>query len=219
MNMKYFKYKHLFTLIGGLLILLTSCTKDLTDVTIVYENNFNNGDPKGIVTAGWLSDFAFGVFPFNKITNYKNLKMLGVFNNTRIELDVDKLPEHSVLKVEFDLYLHDSWKNDLWMLSIDGNNRLLTGFSNISSIQQAYPNWLNSGPTFPAGNQAQEIYLPGLCSLKDNKTGTSKYKIVHSLLHSAKTVKITMSDAGGNKNDTCARSWAIDNLKVVALKN
>ncbi len=217
--MKYFKYKHLFTLIGGILILLSSCTKDLTDVTVVYENNFNNGDPKGIVTTGWLSNFAFGEFPFNKITNYKNLKMLGVFNNSRIELDVPKLPEHSIIKVEFDLYLHDGWKNDLWILNIDGHNRLLTGFSNDSNTPQSYPNWFNSGSTFPAGNQAQEIYLPGLCSLKDNKRGTSKYKIVHSLPHSTKTVKITMSDAGGNKNDTCARSWAIDNLKISALKN
>ncbi len=217
--MKYFKYKHLFTLIGGILILLSSCTKDLTDVTVVYENNFNNGDPKGFVTTGWLSNFAFGEFPFNKITNYKNLKMLGVFNNSRIELDVPKLPEHSIIKVEFDLYLHDGWKNDLWILNIDGHNRLLTGFSNDSNTPQSYPNWFNSGSTFPAGNQAQEIYLPGLCSLKDNKRGTSKYKIVHSLPHSTKTVKITMSDAGGNKNDTCARSWAIDNLKISALKN
>ena len=217
--MKYFKYKHLFPLIGGILMVLSSCTKDLTDVTVVYENNFNNSDPKGIVTAGWLSDFAFGIFPFNKITNYKNLKMLGVFNNTRIELDVDKLPEHTIIKVEFDLYLHDNWKNDLWILNIDGHNRLLTGFSNNSNIQQAYTNWLHSGPTYPAGNQAQEIYLPGVCSLKDDKKGTSKYKIVHSLQHTTKTIKITMSDAGGNKNDTCARSWAIDNLKISALKN
>jgi len=217
--MRHLKYNHLFTLVGGILILLTSCTKDLTDVTVVYENNFNNGDPKGIVTAGWLTNYSFGVFPFTKITNYKNLKMLGVFNNTRIELDVDKLPEHSVLKVEFDLYLHDAWRNDLWILSIDGNNRLLTGFSNDSNTPQAYPNWLNSGPTFPAGNQAQEIYLPGVCSLKDDKRGTSKYKIVHSLQHSSKNAKISMSDAGGNKNDTCARSWAIDNIKIYALKN
>ena len=217
--MKYFKYKHLFTLVGGILILLTSCTKDLTDVTVVYENNFNNSNPKGIVTAGWLSDFAFGIFPFNKITNYKNQRMLGVFNNTRIEIDVDKLPDHAVLKVEFELYLHDAWRNDLWILNIDGHNRLLTGFSNFDNTPQAYPNWLNSGPTFPAGNHAQEIFLPGVCSLKDNKRGTSKYKIVHSMQHTAKTVKISMSVAGGNKIDTCARSWAIDNLKIVALKN
>jgi len=219
MNMKYFKYKHLFTLIGGLLILLTSCTKDLTDVTVVYENNFNNGDPKGIVTAGWLSDFAFGIFPFNKITNYKNLKMLGVFNNTRIDLHVDKIPEHAIIKVEFDLYLHDNWKNELWLMTFDGQNRLLTGFSNDSNTPQAYPNWLNSGPTFPAGNHAQEIYLPGVCSLKDNKRGTSKYKIVHTMQHQSKTFHLSLSDAGAVKNDTCTRSWAIDNLKISALKN
>ena len=39
--------------------------------------------------------------------------MLGVFNNTRIDLHLDKLPEHTIIKVEFDLYLHDNWKNEL----------------------------------------------------------------------------------------------------------
>jgi hypothetical protein len=217
--MDYFKHKHLCTLIGCILILLTSCTKDLTDITVVYDNNFNNGDPKGIVTAGWLSDFAFGIFPFNKITNYKNLKMLGVFNNTRIDLHLDKLPEHTIIKVEFDLYLHDSWKNDLWKMSFEGQDRLLTGFSNFINIPQAYPNWLNSGPTFPQGNQAQEIFLPGICSLEKSTRGTSKYKIVHTMQHKLNTFDLSLSDAGGGKNDTCSRSWAIDNLKISALKN
>ena len=40
-----------------------------------------------------------------------------------------------------------------------GQHRLLTGFSNFTNIEQAYPNWLNSGPTFPQGNQAQEIFI------------------------------------------------------------
>ena len=217
--MKYFKYKHLLSLIGGILILIAGCTKDLTDIRIVYENNFNNSDPKGIVTAGWLNDYTFGVFPFIKITNFQNQKMLGVFNNTRMDLHIDKLPEHTIIKVEFDLYLHDNWKNELWLMSFDGHHRLLTGFSNSSTIEQAYPNWLNSGPTFPAGNHAQEIYLSGVCSLKDNKRGTSKYRIVHTMQHKLPGFDLSLSDAGGGKNDTCARSWAIDNLKVSTLKN
>jgi hypothetical protein len=217
--MRNLRYNHFLSLIACILLCITSCTKDLTDVRVVYENNFNNGDPKGIITAGWLNDYTFGVFPFSKITTFQNQKMLGVFNNTRIDLHIDKLAAHSIIKVEFDLYLHDAWKNDLWILNIDGHNRLLTGFSNVSNIQQAYPNWLNSGPTFPAGNHAQEINLLGKCSLLNNQRGTSRYKIVHSLPHNALSVKFTMSDAGGNKNDTCVRSWAIDNLKISTLKN
>ena len=145
--------------------------------------------------------------------------MLGVFNNTRLDLHIDSLSEHSVIKVEFDLYLHDLWRNDLWLMTFDGNHRLLTGFSNISNIEQAYPNWLNSGPTFPAGNHAQEIYLPGVCSLEKDKRGTSKYRIVHTMLHQLPGFDLSLSDAGGGKNDTCTRSWAIDNLKVTTLKN
>jgi hypothetical protein len=217
--MRHFKHNHLLLLIAGFYLVSNSCTKDLTDIRIVYENNFDKGDPKDIVTAGWINNYSFGVFPFNKITTYQNQKMLGVFNNTRIDLHVGDLPIHSIIKVEFDLYIHDSWKNDLWKMSFDGKDRLLTGFSNFTNIEQAYPNWLNSGPTFPQGNQAQEIFLPGLCSLEKSTRGTSKYKIVHTMLHQSSDFDLTFSDAGGGKNDTCGRSWAIDNLKITTLKN
>jgi hypothetical protein len=217
--MRNLRYNHFLSLIACILLCITSCTKDLTDVRVVYENNFNNGDPKGIITAGWLNDYTFGVFPFSKITTFQNQKMLGVFNNTRIDLHIDKLPVHSIIKVEFDLYLHDAWKNELWLMAFDGHHRLLTGFSNFSNIQQAYPNWLNSGPTFPAGNHAQEINLLGKCSLLNNQRGTSKYRIVHTMQHALAGFDLSLSDAGGGKNDTCTRSWAIDNLKISTLKN
>jgi hypothetical protein len=217
--MRNLRYNDFLSLIACILLCITSCTKDLTDVRIVYENNFNNGDPKAIVSAGWLNDYTFGVFPFSKITTFQNQKMLGVFNNTRIDLHIDKLPVHSIIKVEFDLYLHDAWKNELWLMAFDGHHRLLTGFSNFSNIQQAYPNWLNSGPTFPAGNHAQEINLLGKCSLVSNQRGTSKYRIVHTMQHALAGFDLSLSDAGGGKNDTCTRSWAIDNLKISTLKN
>lgn len=217
--MRHLKYNRLLILIAGIVLLTSSCTKDLTDIRIVYDNDFNNGDPKGIVTAGWLNDYTFGTFPFNKITTYQNQKMFGVFNNTRMDLHVGNLPPHSIIKVEFDLYIHDSWRNDLWKMVFDGQHRLLTGFSNFTNIEQAYPNWLNSGPTFPQGNQAQEIFLPGICSLEKSTRGTSKYKIVHTMQHDANAFNLELSDAGGGKNDTCTRSWAIDNLRIITLKN
>jgi hypothetical protein len=37
--------------------------------------------------------------------------------------------------------------------------------------------------------------------------------------HQLKTFHLSLSDAGAVKNDTCTRSWAIDNLKISALKN
>ncbi len=201
------------------LFLFNGCVKDLTNINTIYENNFEAGNPKGITTAGWLSETNFGLFPFKKIINFQNQKLLGTFNNSRLNLTFDSLPSHTIIRVEFDLYIHDQWQNNLWIMKMDGLYRLITGFSNDSTIQQAYPNWFNNGPTSPAGNQAQEIYLPGVCSKKNSIRGTSVYRMVHSLPHTKKTFELELSDAGGAKNDTCTRSWSIDNIKIVTLEN
>ena len=203
----------------GALFLLNGCVKNLTNIKTVYENNFEDANPKGITTAGWLSDYSFDVFPFKKITNFHNQKVLGTFNNSSVNLTFDTLPSHTIIRVEFDLYLHDNWQNNLWIMKMDGEYRLITGFSNDSTIQQAYPNWFNNGSTSPAGNQAQEIYLPGACSKKNSIRGTSVYRIVHSLPHNKKTFALALSDAGGARNDTCTRSWSIDNIKIITLEN
>jgi hypothetical protein len=199
---------------------LASCTKDLTNVEVVYQNDFNNGNLKGLGVAGWLASGQFDIIPYNKIFSYNNQTVLGRLNNSSVNMHFDTLPPHSVIRIEYDLYLHDTWTGgNLWVMQVDGEYRLITTFSNDSTIPQAYPNWFNSGPTSPAGNQAQEIYLPGLCSRKNQKRGTSYYRIVHSVPHSIKTLSISLSDAGNPLNDTCLRSWSIDNLKIVALKN
>lgn len=200
-------------------LLFSACTKSLTQISPVYENNFDNDSLKGIETLGWLPSGMVGTFPYNKITAYNNNKMLGLFNNCAVLLNFDHLPPHDNIKVEFDLYLHDNWKNDIWKLTFDGQDHLLTGFSNDSSILQSYPDWYNAGIGSPAGNQAQEIYLPGICSLKNSMRGTSRYKIINNIVHTADSFSIVISDAGGAVNDTCNRSWAIDNLKIVTLKN
>ena len=199
----------------GALFLLNGCVKNLTNIKTVYENNFEDANPKGITTAGWLSYYSFDVFPFKKITNFHNQKVLGTFNNSSVNLTFDTLPSHTIIRVEFDLYLHDNWQNNLWIMKMDGEYRLITGFSNDSTIQQAYPNWFNNGTTIPAGNQSQEIYLPGACSKKNSIRGTSVYRIVHSLPHNKKTFALALSDAGVARNDTCNRSWSIDNIKII----
>ena len=86
---------------------------------------------------------------------------------------------------------------------------------------QSYPNWLNNGmPLRPAGNEAAEVNLPGVCQSGTNSNlSTSMYKIVMTVPHSGNEVTIQYGDAGGAVNDTCNRSWSIDNLKVSVLRN
>ena len=209
----------LFFLLGSLSF-LSACVANLTNTKTIYQNDFEQGTLNGITVAGWLTENSFGVFPYKKVTKFQNQKVLGVLNNSSVNLYFDSLPSHSIVRVEFDLYLHDNWQNNLWIMKMDDEYRLITGFSNDSTIQQAYPNWYNNGsPASPAGNQAQEIYLPGLCSKKNSTRGTSVYRIVHSLQHSKKTVKLDLSDAGGARNDTCSRSWSIDNIRIITLEN
>ncbi|HJV18972.1 MAG TPA: hypothetical protein VJ552_03755 [Sediminibacterium sp.] len=203
----------------GTALLLGSCTKNLTHVNQVYSNDFEGSDLKGMLVTGWTTATTFGVFTYNKIYSYNGSKVLGRLNNGKIIVNISNLPAHSIMKVEYDLYLHDGWKNDLFIMQFDGALRLLTGFSNDSAVQQSYPNWFGNGSALsPAGNHAQEIALPSPCN-NQRPRGTSWYKMVHTMPHTGNQFELSCSDAGGTPNDTCVRSWSIDNLKISTMRN
>ncbi|TAH09081.1 MAG: hypothetical protein EAZ13_01915 [Sphingobacteriia bacterium] len=196
------------------------CTKNVTQVYTVYTNNFNNTDLKGVEVLGWLPNGQVGLFPSDaKFYQYQGSNMIGRLNNSRVGITISDLPPHTVVRAEFDLYLHEIWKNDIFVVRIDENFRLVSGFSNDSSVQQSYPNWIGNGtPLSPAGNLAQEIYLPSTCG-RTLPRGTSHYKMIHLMPHTSSKVTFDCSDTGGALNDTCSRSWSIDNLKITVLKN
>ena len=199
--------------------LLAACFKSLTQTSIVYENTFESGLYDSIKVSGYTNG-TFGRVSDVRISNFNGTKVLGKLNSSLIQLLVEGLPTHRLLRVEFDLYIHDKWKNDLWKYSIDGADQLLTGFSNDSTVKQAYPNWLgNSSPPSAARRNAVNSELPGSCSNISSPNGTSMYRIVNTIEHTGKTVTLNCSDAGNFFNDTCQRSWSIDNLKISTFKN
>ncbi len=201
------------------LTLLAACFKNLTQTSILYENTFESGLPYSLKVSGYTNG-TFGPVNDVRISNFNGTKVLGKLNSSLIQLTVKGLPMHSALRVEFDLYIHDKWKNDLWKYSIDGADQLLTGFSNDSAVKQAYPNWLGNGSTTGvARRNAVNTELPGSCSNLSSPNGTSLYRIVNTIEHSGKTVTLNCSDAGNFFNDTCQRSWSIDNLKISTFKN
>jgi hypothetical protein len=186
---------------------------------MVYFNDFESGEPNSIETYSWLNG-SFGPTADKRIVTYNGSKMLGRFNNGLILLNLTGLPPHQVLQVEFDLYIEDKWRNDLWKMTFDGADVLLTGFSNIDSVKQAYPNWLGNGTSLsPAGANAQNTQLPGFCSLASAPNGTSIYRIVRTIEHKGDTFQFVCSDAGGVLNDFCQRSWSLDNLKISVIRN
>ncbi len=199
------------------MISFTACFKNLPKTQIVYQNDFETYNLNGIVVSGWLNGMTGPVTDI-RINSYNGSKVLGFLNNGKITLTLTKLPPHTAISVSFDLYIHNTWRNDLWKLEYDGVTQLLTGFSNDSTIQQSYPNWLGNGSALsPAQTDAYTIHLPGTCN--SSQYGSSMYKMVRTVLHSNPTFTLSCSDAGSNINDFCYRSWSIDNLTIYTINN
>lgn len=201
-------------------IIPVSCTKGLTTNNIVYENDFEHGSLTNIQVGGWLNNGLFGAVPDLRIREFAGSHVLGSLNSNRVELKLNNLPLHQEVRVEFVLNIHNNWQNELWAMQFDGNYQLITGFSNDPAIKQSYPNWLNNGTTLSgAGANSQTTALPGICGYSNNPRGSSRYKIVNTYQHSDPTFTLVCNDAGGTFNDTCRRSWSIDDLKISILKN
>lgn len=201
------------------MIPFSSCVKDLTKLKVVYQNDFEDYQLKTIQVSGWLNG-SFGDVPDIRIVDYNGNKVLGRFNNNIMQLTLTNLPIHTAISVQFDLYIHDKWKNDLWKMTFDGSDYLLTGFSNDSTIQQAYPNWLAGGAApSPAFSDAFTNQLPGACRLANSSHGTSMYKMVRTILHTKNSFQFQCSDAINPFNDPCEISWSMDNLKITTINN
>jgi hypothetical protein len=196
-----------------------SCVKDVTKLKVVYQNDFETYQMDSIQVSGWFNGNFGGVSDI-KIIDFNGNKVLGRFNNNLISLTLNNLPKHTAISVQFDLYLHDKWKNDLWKMTFDNSDYIITGFSNDTTIQQAYPNWLNGGGSLsPALSNAFTINLPGACRLTSSSHGSSMYKMVRTILHSSDTFQFSCSDAVHPFNDACEISWSMDNLKITTISN
>jgi len=202
------------------IVIISGCTKNLTKVTTLYTNDFNDKNRKGADIIGWLPNGTLATLPADaKFHQYLGSNMIGKLNNSALLLIFKDLPEHDVVRVEFDLYVHETWKNDVFVMRFDDQYRLITGFSTDSTVKQSYPNWVGNGSLlYPAGNNAQEIYLPSPCG-KNVARGSNHYKMIQSMAHSQTGFKLEISDSGGALNDTCSRSWSVDNLKIMVLNN
>jgi len=209
------KIKYLYsTLAFCLLILFTNCTKNLPIYTEVYRNAFDNGQSDIRVYKGdYIDSSKFNLF-------FINNHILGPLNHNTVYKDLINLPKHKLLKITFDLYIHDQWKgndnlaSDFWGLFIDKKRDFYTTFSNLPGTKQAYPE--QEGYYFPPGSNAFNINLPGRCSLSKNNYGTSVYQFTWLKAHSNSSIEIALSDLV-RENNSCIKSWSIDNLIVTCI--
>jgi hypothetical protein len=202
-----------------------SCVKNVTSKILVYENGFDQGQ-------NYFQVYGPGgqvIIP--KIENYNGSNVLGRFFNNYVFLQTDNLPKHTAISVEFDLYIHDKWegntaslvsnKPDLWVMAFDDAPVLITTFSNTNNAQ-SYPDFYLANGTSPSKANAVRTDLPGACALKGIAGGTSYYKIVKTVAHTASTFKIAFNDnlnvIGTPDTQICTKSWSIDNIRISTIK-
>ena len=191
------------------------CTKNLPKNYEVYRNDFEKG-------RGDLKVYNFNSLDTAQLNLlFNQTHVLGPLNHKAVYREFLKLPKHSLLKITFDLYLHDQWTGnklqsnpDLWAIFLDREKVFATTFSNLDSFAQAYPDI--EGHYYPAFSNAYRKNLPGLCSLVNSKTGSSVYQITWIKAHTNSSLELALSDLVV-ENDLCIKSWSIDNLVVTCI--
>ncbi|MDB5288260.1 MAG: hypothetical protein JWR05_3209 [Mucilaginibacter sp.] len=201
------------------LIFIFSCKKNVNNEVEVYNNDFESGN---------LSNIDNGI-----INQFNGTAVLGNYNNESFALTVGNLPKHDLVRVSFDLYIHDSWDGDkiapdgpdVWKMLIDGNPYISASFSNeacgvgVFCPPQSYPlDYPNNNSNPKAG--AYRTDLPGFCHLIKDPNGTTLYKIEKIIRHSNKTLLLQCLDKLVQTNTAdpkCDESWSIDNIKIKAI--
>jgi len=157
---------------------------------------------------------------------------LGQFNNGTVSLNLDQLPTHQWLQINFDLYIIRSWDGNLtettadqsnhiqstdtivgpdqWSFQIDQHSFLVTTFSNWSLGNQAFPFPIDIGD-FPAQTGAQDINHLGY--FFSDIPMDSTYRMSYRLLHNANDLTIEFGALGLQAIED--ESWGIDNVSVV----
>ena len=203
-----------------------SCEKVLMSESVVYSNDFDGND--------------FSNLTSSNVIEFNNTGVLGSFNNEGFKLSLNSLPDHNYIVVSFDLYIHDSWDgntnelsppgedHDAWIMEFDPEEKrkiseqvyFETTFSNgecqpARCLDQSYPNvfpFVRNPRTNSTG-----INLPGLCSLVNNPSGTSLYRVSKIYRHERSLLTISFYDKllqTNSPDPKCDESWSLDNLTV-----
>jgi hypothetical protein len=163
---------------------------------------------------------------------------LGQFSNETACLQLKNIPQHTWLKVSFDLYLIRSWNGnqetwgpfspnapglsgaellgpdwvvgpDRFQIQADGRPLLETTFANYPNFPQAYPGSYPGG-NYPTQTGAAEINKLGYNF--DASPMDSVYHLAFVFQHSSSQLELDFSALG--LQEITNESWGLDNLQV-----
>ena len=161
-----------------------------------------------------------------EVLSYADNSILGKFGeNAEVLGTYSGLPEHTQAKVEFDLYIIDSWDGnfggvdgpDQWFFDIDQQEHINTTFANnpnanTNNIGQSYPG--SGTSTFNPVQTGAAMLLaategPACC---DCGYTTALYHISQTINHNLDSITLLFADS--LSQSLCDESWALDNVRV-----
>ena len=210
------------TLVVGLLILITnlffSCQEKLLEELTVYSNDFSLLDLQGIESDEGLY-------------SYNGSHVLGLFNNQGFTLTLDNLPNHNMVRISIDLYIHNYWNGnspeidgpDIWKMLLDNSTIINTTFANTPCAStycqyQSYPE--NIFRSFAPKTEAVDVNLPGLFEQTSNIGWTTLYRIHKIIPHTQNTLSLQCYDQLRQENALIPKedeSWSVGKIEVSVL--
>lgn len=195
-----------------------SCTDTLESEKVVYTNNFSDLNLEGFENA--------------RLFIFENDTVIGYYHNEEVAFNLTDLPSHNLLKVTFEILIHDSWDGstvdgvggpDLWFFGVDNEEVFRTSFSNSPCestycLYQSYPDPFFKVNTPKTG--AIQTNLPGLCLFGTSPNYTTRYSISKIIEHTNPTTRIYMNTALVAENSPdplCDESWSLAGVTVTAL--
>lgn len=180
-----------------------------------YTNNFNTSAD----TANWTFPATVPVTGTPVVKSWGGRTVLGNMGAQQAILNLSGLPAHDKIKVEFDLYIHDTWDGnnvesgpDIWNMKVDGGSVINTTFSNwwfTPYDTQAYPS--NIPASNPNYTGSVETNLPTACNSVVSTLST-RYRISKVVDHSASSLALLLEAVGIEV--ACNESWSIDSLSI-----
>jgi hypothetical protein len=209
---------------------LSGCLKGQPEEELVYFNNFEQ--ESRLEGAAQNKGYLTSTYGPNITTEYNHSTVLGRFGTGGVLINLEQLPAHDYIRIEFDLYIHDSWEGnglrgngeDVFILNLDETTLYFSSIINTKCLdkncteKQSFPAIIRAGVN-PENAFVTDPSLPGACYWSGDKGGTKKIRITELYPHSniISTIKIgaDIKDAG---DDLCFKSWSVDNIMITTLQ-
>jgi len=170
----------------------------------VYTNDFESGSLGQIQNAQIIGTEGYGTYGFGNYYGWSDAT-----ESNAITLQLNELPEHSYLKIEFDLAVINSWDGsdnrwgpDYFNVKVDGTSIFNETFNNSDKSDQSY-----QGEAIVWGEQL----VSDSRNFKD-----SAYHISLEIPHTSDSATITWFGSGSGWQGSWDEYYAIDNVTVTA---